>query len=75
MTEKELIEIYKKNLHKQIKVKCTDGNIFEGFCSGFTRAVDNEPEISSIMLDPIKKSKNIYYDILATEIDAIETLN
>ena len=74
MTETELIECYKKSLHKKITVKCTNGALFTGICSGFTRATDNEPEIASIMLNPIGKTEKIFYDIFANEIESIEVV-
>ena len=72
MTETELIECYRNSLHKQVSVKCTNGALFDGVCSGFTQAIDNEPEIASIMLDPIGKTEKIFYDIFANEIESIE---
>lgn len=74
MTEQELAGIYKKAFHKNIKVKDITGKVFEGVCSGFTWAVDNDPEIASIMLDPVKDKKSMYYDIFATEIESIEVM-
>lgn len=72
MTETELIECYRNSLHKKVTVKCTNGALFDGVCCGFTRAIDNEPEIASIMLDPIGKTEKIFYDIFANEIESIE---
>lgn len=74
MTEAELIKCYKNALHKKVSVTCTNGTLFDGICSGFTRAIDNEPEIASIMLDPIGKTENIFYDIFANEIESIEVV-
>ena len=74
MTEAELIECYKNSLHKKLTVKCTNGALFNGICSGFTQAIDNEPEIASIMLAPIGKTEKIFYDIFANEIESIEVL-
>ncbi|MGP1576359.1 MAG: hypothetical protein ACTTH7_02550 [Treponema sp.] len=75
MTETELIKCYKNSLHKKVMVTCTNGTVFDGICSGFTRAIDNEPEIASIMLDSISKTEKIFYDIFANEIERIEVLD
>ena len=40
----------------QVEVKLKDGNICNGFCSGYTGSVDNEPEPAEI---DIKKEGNM----------------
>lgn len=69
MTEKELSSY----LGKRIRVKCIDGDIVEGYCDVFTRALDNEPEVAEISL------KTDYYSsgligVLLPEIKSIEVL-
>lgn len=48
MTESELYEYRGKN----IRVTCTDGQELFGFCSVVIQALDNEPEIASIVIEP-----------------------
>ena len=47
MTENELYEYCGKN----IRVTCTDGKVLSGFCSIVTQALDNDPEIASIVIE------------------------
>lgn len=47
MTEHELSKLTGKNL----RVDCTNGNVVTGLCSVFIQALDNEPEIPSIVLE------------------------
>lgn len=48
MTENELYKYRGKN----IRVTCIDGQVLTGFCSMVTQAVDNDPEIASIVIEP-----------------------
>ena len=43
MTEKELWGYF----GKKVKVKCTTGEVIKGIVKGFTRAIDNDPEVAS----------------------------
>lgn len=36
---------------KSVKVTLKDGAIFQGYCSDFTQALDNEPEVAEIGID------------------------
>jgi hypothetical protein len=47
MTEYELYQFEGKN----IRVTCIDGKVFSGFCSIVTRALDNDPEVASIVIE------------------------
>jgi len=47
MTEDELYQFE----GKYIRVACTDGKVFSGFCSIVTQALDNDPEIASIVIE------------------------
>lgn len=67
MTEKELWVYF----GKKVRVKCNTGKIIEGMVKGFTRAIDNEPEVASI---EIPYSDNGSYEIMANEIEKIEEL-
>ncbi len=65
------IEMYETQ-GKNIKVICTDGKEFTGFCEIFTQAIDNEPEIASITLKVPKRTS--YIEIMQNEIGKIEIL-
>lgn len=67
MTEKELWEYF----GKRVRIKCITGEIIKGTIKGFTRAIDNDPEIASI---EIPYSDNGSYEIMANEIALIEKL-
>lgn len=62
-------ELYKFR-GKGIKVICIDGDIIEGFCSIFTKSLDNEPEIASITIENSSGLIEVYQN----EIKSIETL-
>lgn len=55
---------------KKIKVTTNEDRVFEGNCTDFTPALDNEPEIDSIGLETTILS----YEIYANEIKSIEVL-
>ena len=61
MTEKELWGYF----GKKVKVKCVTGETIKGIVKGFTRAIDNDPEVASI---EIPYSDNGSYEIMANEI-------
>ena len=67
MTEKELWGYF----GKKVKVKCTTGEVIKGIVKGFTRAIDNDPEVASI---EIPYSDNGCYEIMANEIKSIDML-
>lgn len=67
MTEIELCKFVDKN----IKVICTDGPSVQGFCSIFTQALDNEPEIASIC---IENSEGELIEVYLNEIKSIEVI-
>ena len=46
MTEKELVEISKNCINKNIKITCNNGNVVYGVFFDFTWAADNDPEIA-----------------------------
>ena len=47
LREFDLYEVRRKN----VKVTCIGGQVIKGYCSEFTKALDNEPEEASIILD------------------------
>lgn len=47
MTENELYQYRGRN----IRVICTDGKVLSGFCSIVTQALDNDPEVASIVIE------------------------
>lgn len=47
MTENELY----KYMGKKITVECIDGGIVKGVCDQFIQALDNEPEVPSIIIN------------------------
>lgn len=55
---------------KKIKVELKGGEIFQGKCIEYIRAVDNDPEIDSIDLQVNKK----IYEIYENEIKNIEII-
>ncbi|MFT8313184.1 MAG: hypothetical protein ABF633_02895 [Clostridium sp.] len=55
---------------KRIRVRCLSGKVFEGKCTDFTQALDNEPEIDSIGLETDKLS----YELYENEIESIEVI-
>ena len=67
MTERELWGYF----GKKVKVKCVTGETIKGIVKGFTRAIDNDPEVASI---EIPYSDNGSYEIMANEIKSIDIL-
>ena len=64
MTENELYQFEGEN----IRVTCTDGQVLSGFCCIVTQALDNDPEVASIVIE----RKNIgLTEIMLPEIEAI----
>lgn len=55
---------------KEIKVTCLNGKIFNGKCTDFTQALDNEPEIDSIGLNV----NGISYELYENEIKSVEVI-
>lgn len=55
-------------VNKSIKVTCLEGEVFQGQCTDYTQALDNEPEIASIGI----KSNGISYELYENEIKSIE---
>ena len=58
---------------KNVRVICTNGKKFVGRCAIFTQALDNEPEIASIMLEIPNISS--YIEIMQNEIKSIDILD
>ena len=54
---------------KNIKV-LSDGQIVEGYCDGYTQALDNDTEIASISIEKEEYSIEIYEN----EIESIEIM-
>ncbi|WP_085833509.1 hypothetical protein [Clostridium merdae] len=63
MTEKELYEYRGKNIH----VNCTDGQVLSGFCCIVTQALDNDPEVASIVIE----RESGLTEIMLPEIESI----
>ncbi|AUN11213.1 hypothetical protein [Clostridium botulinum] len=62
-----------KNGYRQnVKVICIDGTIVKGFYSIYTPALDNEPEVESII---IEDSKGSLIEIYENQIKEIEIIN
>ena len=70
MTEKEL-STYRG---KTIRVKCKDGDVVEGFCCVFTKALDNEPEVAEISLETEQYPTGLI-GITLPEISSIEVMD
>ena len=63
-----------ERLGKQVRVTFRDGSPpMRGTCVGYTRAVDNEPEIAEIDLDT--GTAGVLYGLMENEIEAIEELS
>ncbi|AKA68539.1 hypothetical protein [Clostridium scatologenes] len=56
---------------KKIKITTIEGEVFEGKCTDFTPALDNEPEVDSIGL----KTTTLSYEVYENEIKSIELAN
>lgn len=67
MTELEMAKSAGKNIRIILKNKKT----INGFCRGFTQAIDNEPEIASVT---IENTKGQLHGYLQSEIESIEVL-
>lgn len=67
MTELEMANAAGKNLQVTLK----NGKTHQGFCRGFTQAIDNDPEIASIAIEDKTGQLHGY---LQTEIESIEVL-
>lgn len=61
MSEKELWGYF----GKRVRVKCITGKTIKGIVKGFTRAIDNDPEVASI---EIPYSDNGSYEIRSIDI-------
>ncbi|HEX2986142.1 MAG TPA: hypothetical protein VHO71_04930 [Caproiciproducens sp.] len=64
MTELELYQFEGKN----IRITCTNGKVFSGFCCTVTQALDNEPEVASIV---IERERMGLTEIMLPEIQSI----
>ena len=78
LTEKEM-KMYQAQ-KRRVKLICKDGRIFEGLCTEFSNAYDNDPEDASITLKNGKDllTGELLYpltEIYESEIDKIEYLN
>lgn len=62
-----------KGLRKGVKlmIECKDGEVIKGEYSGYTKALDNEPEISQV---DILSFEGIMYGLLETEIASIKKI-
>lgn len=52
---------------KDIEVICKNGKVFNGKCTDYTQALDNEPEVDSIGVNV----SGISYEIYENEINEI----
>jgi len=68
MTEKQLSEFESKN----IKILFNDGEIVEGNCFYFTKALDNDPEVASIS---VETNDRRVIEVSQDEIKSIEVLS
>lgn len=65
---------------KNVRVKCKNGDVLEGYCSEFSSAYDNDPEEASITLKNgkrVESNKALYphTEVFESEIEKIEYLN
>jgi len=61
-----------KNGYKQdVKITCIDGTIVKGFYSVYTQALDNDPEVASII---IESSNGSLIEIYENDIKSIEIM-
>jgi hypothetical protein len=60
----------KEFIGKKIRITTDEGKVFEGKCTDFTPAIDNEPEIDSIGLE----TTGLSYEIYQNEIRNIEVI-
>ena len=80
MLEGKELKMYNSE-HKNVRVRCKNGDILEGYCSEFSTAYDNdEPEEASITLKngkKVKSGESLYplTEIFESEIESIEYLN
>ena len=80
MLEGKELEMYHAE-GKIVRIVCKDGDIYEGYCSEFSTAYDNdEPEEASITLKNgkrVKTGKALYplTEVFESEIEKIEYLN
>lgn len=68
MTERELFQYYKTE--KKLRVLCEENIVIEGVSEAFVPALDNEPEVPSIIL----RTKDGLIEITLPEIESIERL-
>lgn len=64
---------------ENVRIVCTDDEVFEGYASIYIFADDNEPEVEAIVLDcPIRKSDGYKLpnltEFTAPEIKSIEVI-
>lgn len=72
--DKELTEIeVEEFVGKKIRVNCVDGDIIEGLCYDFTKALDNTPEVAEIGMKT-ERYKNGITGITLPEIKSIEVI-
>lgn len=63
-----------KMLGKKVRITFKDGSTpMSGVCAGYTRAIDNEPEIAEIDIDT--GVDGAYYGLMENEIEKIEELS
>lgn len=67
MTEREMQKYRGKNLN----LTCNDRRQIKGFCSIFTKALDNDPEVASLV---IETKENGLIEIYQNEIKSIEVV-
>ncbi|WP_062353302.1 hypothetical protein [Bacillus kwashiorkori] len=58
---------------KKIRLMDVDGQVFEGKCTDYTQALDNEPEIESIGIETVSGA-DYSYEIYENEIKSIEII-
>ena len=64
MEESELYQYRGRN----VRVTCIDGQELSGFCSVVTQALDNDPEVASVVIEP---GSGGLTEILLPEIQSI----
>lgn len=73
------LEMYKAE-NRNVRIKCIDGDIIEGYCSEFSDAYDNdEPELASITIKNgiMNNTKKLYplTEIYENEIETLEYID
>ena len=69
----EIEHSHELNKGLKLRIRCTDGDIFEGYFDGYTDALNNEPEITQLEMRQFNNypSTVSFYE---TEIKSIEVI-